>query len=258
MPSTRYNLGRRAPSDDEHVLNYPFAAATPETVERVLKLPHWHRSHIQAQTSSCVGHASVMERAIANTAQNIREQLARPWTRRYDPMSLWESAKAIDEWPDTNPGDNEGTSVRAAYDVLRTTGPRRVRTMRLSSTGIPKPVGLKEPVVADGIVANRWARTVDEIRAAIARGNAVTIGTAWYSGMSVPEKVGRDYWIARDVQRLGRMEGGHATCLYGASDRRQAFRLKNNWDAWPLVWLPYSFMDRLLREDGEAVLVTDR
>jgi hypothetical protein len=35
--------------------------------------------------------------------------------------------------------------------------------------------------------------------------------------------------------------------------------VKNSWGrAYPLVWLPYAAMERLLKEDGEATLVTDR
>jgi hypothetical protein len=48
-------------------------------------------------------------------------------------------------------------------------------------------------------------------------------------------------------------------CVYGASDRRQAFAVKNSWGrSYPLAWLPYEVMVELLREDGEATVITDR
>jgi hypothetical protein len=43
------------------------------------------------------------------------------------------------------------------------------------------------------------------------------------------------------------------------SDRRQAVRLVNTWGlSYPYVWIPYRVVDRLIDEDGEAALVTDR
>jgi hypothetical protein len=68
---------------------------------------------------------------------------------KYDPTWLWNQAKIVDEWPETNPGDDEGTSVRAAMDVLRTQGPLR-----------PKA---KAPKLQDGIDANSWATKIDDL-----------------------------------------------------------------------------------------------
>src|SRR4051794_26720201 len=42
--------------------------------------------------------------------------------RRYFARWLWDRAKQVDQWPDTNPGDDNGTSVHAAMDVLRNAG----------------------------------------------------------------------------------------------------------------------------------------
>src|SRR4051794_9044740 len=89
-------LGRLVPNDDEHIRKYPFAAVAPATVEKTMKLPWWHWSHDQGREGSCVGHGIVMERAIVNSAQVGQ-------SRRYDPIGLWNSAKQIDEWPETNP-----------------------------------------------------------------------------------------------------------------------------------------------------------
>ena len=48
-------------------------------------------------------------------------------------------------------------------------------------------------------------------------------------------------------------------CLYGASDERQAFKLKNSWGPeYPLVWMPYDTLQRLIDEHGEVAIVTDR
>jgi hypothetical protein len=244
-------LGRLVPDDDEHIRNFPFAVGSPLVVNKTLRLPWWHWSHDQGAEGSCVGHGVVMERAIVNSAQVGQ-------SRRYDPIELWNEAKKVDEWPETNPGDDNGTSVRAAYDVCRDDGICRVKGMKLVD-GVPVPVGSSPISRIEGVTTNRWARTSDEMRAAFvaAQPTPVVIGVNWYSNFDAPVNVGAEKWIGRSD--LGRIRGGHCVCIYGASDKRQAFRVKNSWGRdYPLVWLPYTVMDRLLAEDGEAALVVDR
>lgn len=259
-----FPLGRKTPNDFAHVEKFPLrtvAAVAPTlVVERTLALPYWHWTHDQGNEGSCVGHGVAMERAITNGAQNKLAHVLRA-TRRYDPIDIWNEAKKVDDWPDTNPGDENGTSVRAGYDVMRDRGPRRVRSMRFGGQyGVPTPVGEGDPLVAEGAVVNRWATTVDEMRQAISDGAPVTIGVTWYSGFDPQglEQRGRDWWITSAATNTS-VRGGHCVCLYGASDRRQAFKLKNSWGrGYPLVWLPYSVMEILLADDGEAAVVTDR
>lgn len=246
-------LGRREPTDFKHVDKYPYAAVAPATatvVEKVLTLPSWHWSHDQGSEGACVGFGSSMMMAVINTAERKLAKV-KPIAIRYDAWWLWDSAKAVDEWPDTNPGDSNGTSVRAACDVLRVSG--HVKVLNSSDTRSADP----KPDAASGISANRWATTVDEMRTAIAGGFPVAIGVNWYTNFDTPVKKGADYWVGQSD--LGSIRGGHCVCVYGASDKRQAFRVKNSWGkSYPLIWLPYSSMSRLLSETGEAALVTDR
>lgn len=72
--------------------------------------------------------------------------------RRYDPYHLYLEAQKIDAWGGE---EYEGSSVRAALDVARTTGPRPI--VRGSS---------RPPSAADGIQANRWARDAQDFAAA--------------------------------------------------------------------------------------------
>lgn len=197
-----------------------------------------------------------MERSITNTAQNRLARAVRPG-RRYDPIDLWRNAKVIDEWPETRFEDQQGTSVRAAYDVARDRGLSRVKAMTVLS-GSPTPEGAEPVDVAHGIATNRWATTVDEVRTAISQGLPCAIGVNWYSGFDDPTvKPNGEAWIGEND--IGNVRGGHAVCIYGASDRRQAVRIKNSWgDSYPLVWMPYTTLQRLISEDGEIALVTDR
>lgn len=206
---------------------------------------------------NCVGHGVAMERAITNTSQNKMLNIKGWKTRRYDPISIWNGAKIIDEWEDTNPGDSNGTSVNAAYRHIHKNGIVRVKRM-IMKDNVPIPYGSYPPSKKDSIASYKWATTVDQIRIAIHNGVPVTIGVNWHRSFSNPEKSsgGNEYWIG--VGDLGPIEGGHSVCIYGASDRRQAFRVKNNWLNYPLVWLPYKVVGDLLEQYGEAALVIDR
>lgn len=242
-------LGRRTPENFDHVEKYPFSAVQPLTavsVNRSLRLPSFHSTWDQGREGACVGYGTSMMMSILNEGQ-ARASVTKPYTHRYDPRWLWNQAKIVDEWSDTNPGDDNGTSVSAACDVLRTKGHVRV------SYGKDQPVSLTE-----GIVTNRWAGSVDEVRTAISMGIPCSIGVNWYSNFDNPQidSSGR-YWIGKG--NLGSIRGGHCVTVYGAWDKYQAVRIKNSWGgAYPLVWMPYSTLQRLINEQGECTLVTDR
>ena len=249
-------LDRRPPKDREHERKYPFklqAGATISPFEKILDVEFIRREHRdeydQGREGACVGFSQSIMMSILNR-------------RMYDARWLYAQAQQIDEWPETPP--EEGTSLRAAFDILRTKGHCRVYA------GQTKP-----PSMSDGIAANRWTTYVDEIRGAILMGIPVNLGINWYRQFSNPEQRPRlddngrqirefgilryDWWIGAG-QFWGRVDGGHAITIVGNSDRRQAFGLMNSWgDSYPfIVWLPYAAMERLFAEDGEAGIVTDR
>lgn len=230
-------LGRLIPTDWKHIEKYPYETVCPKTVavaERTLRLPNFHERYNQKSESACVGFASSWMMSVLNK-------------KLYDAIWLWEQAKHIDEWPWTNPGDNNGTSVRAAMDVLRTVG--HVPVIRNKE---------RKPFLEDGIHRNRWAVRVDQIRTAIVTGTPVVFGINWYTNFNSPEKIEGRYWIGHGIQ--GTYIGGHAVCIYAVSDRLQAVGIVNSWGKLypPLVWMPYKTVETLLAEYAEAALVTDR
>lgn len=229
-------LGRLVPSDTVHIERYPYSAVAPQTVEhveRTLKLPRYRSLYDQGREGACVGFGSSWMMSILNR-------------RFYDARWLWDRAKECDEWEFTNPGDNNGTSVRAAMDVLRKVGHCRVFRHKTHP-----------PALVEGILVNRWATTVDQIRTCIASGIPVAIGVNWYRNFDQPVQKGRSFWIGE--YDLGFVRGGHAVCIYRASDRLQAVGIVNNWGTlYPLVLMPYETLQRLLDENGEATMVTDR
>lgn len=247
-------LGRRQPTDRKHIAKYPLRALNqviPDKVEKRMRLPYWHWSHDQGTEGACVGFALSMMMAMLNENQ-ARSKKTPPYVHKYNSRWLWNEAKKIDEWEDTKPDDDNGTSIRAGCDVLRDIGHQLIR----------RKVNY-EADLEQGIKTNRWATTVDEIRCSISLGIPVVLGIDWHSNFDTPKAKlivkNNEYWIGEGD--LGRIRGGHAICLYGASDRRQAFALKNSWGReYPLVWIPYKVVEELIKasREGEACLVTDR
>jgi hypothetical protein len=236
-------LGRRTPADWEHLEKWPLAALPAEEQPRgvpvvlgvnwytafdapvkigsrwwvgrgslgsirgghcicvpspaQLDLYTWWDFYDQGHEGACVGFGSSRAMSLLNR-------------RRYDARWLWDRAKAQDDWPDTNPGDDEGTSVRAAMDVLRGWG--HVRWQHQYEGRTWQQRADEPPRLADGIAANRWAATTDEVIAAL--------GAYRYDACPFLNSWGRGY--------------PHKT------------------------WMPWETLQRLLTEDGEAALVTDR
>jgi hypothetical protein len=81
---------------------------------------------------------------------------------------LWDRAKEIDYWDDTNPGDDEGTSVKHAADILRTKGHVRwsytYDYMNTDGEGGDWVARAKlTPAYSEGIAANRWITSMDDL-----------------------------------------------------------------------------------------------
>lgn len=148
----------------------------------------WWDFYNQGDTSACTGYSGSRMMSLLNR-------------KRYDPLWLYHEAQKRDGF---NHSGDDGSTVRAACDVLRLEG--------------DKPVyGPYEarPVLADGIAANRWATSASQVQAALQN---------------------------------------------PAGDKRDAVVLINSWgrDYPHRVYLHLEVVDRLLSEQGEACLVTDR
>lgn len=244
-------LGRIVPPDFDHVKKYALSdVQVPEVfvVEKTLILPIWHTQHNQGKEGACVGFGTTMMLTILNLHQCLMQGDKTAYIR-YNPWWLWDRAKETDEFPDTNPGDDNGTTVRAACEVLKTQG-----HVVWENEADPKSFDTAEAL--SGISAYRWAQSIDEVRQCINENIPVAIGVNWYKNFDTPEYIDGEYWIGKGD--LGIIRGGHCVCIYGASDQRQAVRIKNSWGPeYPEVWMPYSTLDRLLKEDGEVVVISD-
>lgn len=232
-----HGLGRK-PSEKAfpRLLSAPQAVAV--TVNRRLDLPYQYRERYdQGSEGACVGFAWSWAMSILNR-------------RFYAARKLYLEAQFHDPWPDTPP--EEGTSVYAGGYVLQTQGHWRY------ARGVTWPIALFE-----GIASMRTARTVDEMRIAIASGVPVVLGINWYTNFDWPQwgdfgAGGHRWWIGRSID-LGMIRGGHAICCFGARDDIEAFSLVNSWGHdYPVVNIPYATVQRLIDEDGEAIVPVDR
>lgn len=251
---TNGGLGRRVPEDWTHVDKHRLRAApTTAVVNHSLKLPDMRRyfaAYDQGQEGACVGFGSSWAMTLLNRVM-------------YSAHTLYTKAQAVDEWADTPPA--EGTSVRAAMDVLRTVGHWRLVYDRKANEHVILPADVEH-----GIEANKWATTVDEARTCISQNVPVVTGFNWYENFNHPtwDPKTKRWWIGKG--ELGRVRGGHCTCHFAALDKYDAFAMLNNWGApviasdhtlvegYPVVLMPYETFERLLREDGEVTVITDR
>src|ERR1044072_8760996 len=162
----------------------------------------WWQWYDQGAEGACVGFGSSPMMSIYNN-------------RRYYARWLWDHAKMIDEWNDTNPGDDNGTSVHAAFDVLRTQGHVHFTESRWYEWDVQGNYKLRDalkPNPAEGISANRWMTDANDV-----------LDVLGYSGV------------------------GYVDIL-------------NSWGVYypHLVRMPVDVLQRLINEDGEAGVATDR
>jgi hypothetical protein len=241
-------LGRRAPSDDEHIRKFPLTARILETVgptagvlginwypefDHPFKLSdgHWYVNAPSARSQPRGGHCvAIKPRGVSDDTgwwdfynqgyegACVGFGCSRVMTlmnrRRYFARWLWDRAKATDEWPETNPGDDEGTSVRAALNILLKNGHVRwLNTAEQQAADADWHLRTNlAPAIGEGVAAYRWATSVEDMRQAVGYGDKqyLDILNSW----------GRDY--------------PH------------------------LVRFPLDALERVFREDGEFAIPTDR
>ncbi len=126
---------------------------------------------------------------------------------------LWDRSKEIDQWPDTNPGDGNGTSVRSAGDVLAKSGHVDWSDEHADDDHTERDD--YRPAADNGITRFRWARSVDEVHAVLGNARADELGAVPFLN-----SWGRNY--------------PHRT------------------------WMPDDVLDRLMQEEGEIAIPTDR
>lgn len=232
-------FGRLIPPDMGHIDKYPIrnlGFEVPKTIEFSFDLPNLFEQYDQGNLGACIGYSASWMQSIYN----------RPPVQLYDAVWLYHRAQLTDGDPDTSPEADNGTTVRAAFNVLRREGHRQI------ANGASLPADKK-----DGITSYYWCRSVDDIRSAFSKKRVVVFGIDWYSSFMNPTVYKDEIWIGRK-RNWGQILGGHAICCHAVSDKRQAVRLINSWGlAYPPVWLGYKSVERLMSNFGEAVVSID-
>jgi hypothetical protein len=163
----------------------------------------WWNFYDQGSEGACVGFGWSRCMTILNKGQ------------QYTAWWLWDRAKEIDQWSDTNPGDSQGTSVRAAAEILGKSGHVDWKPAYAKDDHLARAKYRAD--VTDGIrKVYRWATSVTQVHDALANPRADALG-------AVP--------------------------------------ILNSWgkDGYPhRVWLPDDVLERLIQEDGEIAIPTDR
>jgi hypothetical protein len=161
----------------------------------------WWDFYNQGREGACVGFGWSRCMTMLNQA------------KAYAPRWLWDRSKESDQWPETNPGDNEGTSVRSAGDVLKSLGHVPWEDEHADDDHTERAGYV--PGLDEGIATFRWAQSVDEVHAVLGNDRADELGAIPFLN-----SWGRDY--------------PHR------------------------AWMPDEVFDRLMAEDGEVAIPTDR
>jgi hypothetical protein len=171
-----------------------------EVVRLLQDSQSWWDFYDQGREGACVGFGCSRMMSLLNR-------------KRYDARWLWDWAKSTDEWPETNPGDDNGTSVRAAAQVLKALGDVVWDPSYANDDWHAREA--YKPDVAEGIKAFRWAKSVDDVHSVLANPRADELG-------AVP--------------------------------------LLNSWGpGYPhRTYLPDAVLAKLIEEDGEIAVPTDR
>lgn len=218
MTSELAGLGR-LPQHDARNRQY---AMPRKTVPVEIRRRMWNAGDVldQGDTPQCVGYAGWGWLAGGPTTN-------RP---AFSPSQLYHWAQERDEWPGT---DYDGTSTLGLMKVLRDKG-----------------------YISEYV----WAFDAETLVSWVLTTGPVLVGTWWYLDMANPP-----YGF---LEARGENLGGHEWRIVGADrdklcpdDTWGACRMVNSWGrGWGdkgRAWVSFNTLDRLIKEDGEAVTATE-
>ncbi len=223
----RFEYGRmwgRLPEFDERSRSYPVRGVLFSEGEPI-KAKTWRRprAYDQGATSSCVGQSVL---GLVNSQPSTGRV---PYRTRCGlaALRLYDVAQELDEWPGKEP-DYYGTSVLAGVKALVSF------------------IGERHTY--------RWCFGLSDVLRTLSYVGPVVIGVNWYESMM--------YTDARGLVKIEnqRIAGGHAVELIGVDPKRSEVIGMNSWGpTWGFngrFRLGYETLSQLLREDGEAVVLT--
>lgn len=116
---------------------------------RVTDWTAWWDFYDQGAEGACVGFGCSRVMTLMNR-------------KAYEGRWLWDRAKERDGWSDTNPGDDNGTSVDAGMKVLRDIGHVAWRSAYAADDMDVAARRTRIANPAEGLQATRWIRSIDD------------------------------------------------------------------------------------------------
>lgn len=175
----------------------------------------------QGEEGACVGHGWAHELA----ARPVKV----PGIDNDFAYRLYREAQAIDAWPETGEGGEDGTSVLAGAQVLKARGVIPAYRWNFDGAiGLALAVGYKGPAV---------------------------LGIDWREGMSDTDAKGF-------IHATGQVMGGHAIVCHAVNVKQRYFTFQNSWGSgWGVQGrckLSFDDMDALLASRGECCIPVKR
>jgi len=216
----------RIPNPDERSRNYSVYAAAPsrEIISRVW-LTHGYLD--QGQEGACTGFA-VTNGLLAEPHMGSLDVFTNEFARE----KIYYEAQKVDRFPG---GEYPGAKPR------------------MGGTGVVDSV--KQAHKQGYIESYRSSFSFNEFLVGLSYYGPAVIGVNWYEGMYNTDHHGM-------IKISGRVSGGHSVLVCGVNIHSQVFRIKNSWGKlWGvdgLCLISFSDMERLLKEDGEAIFMVKR
>jgi len=197
----------------------------------------------QGQLGSCVGFAVAAMKEWQESTEHLEEVAEGKDDHRdgkvYDYSEQWiyYNCKAIDPWP-----DEEGTSIRYAFSILRNKGVPTESAWPYSDVEIGEPQSWSYLIArwASGGSYFRIASPEELVQTLIENGPCV-IGIYCFYEIFYPRNGIVDY--PEDPQMW---YGGHAICITGWDPITRMFTFKNSWSKYwgdgGYGYLPYEFI----------------
>lgn len=214
----------RIPFFDERSRNFPIRSVNTGKTPRsyTWRCNEWFDQGVEG---ACVGFALGHEAA-------ARPSEVQGLGYKFLVEGVYHEAQKIDPWEGGSyPGAvpfYEGTSVLAGVKVMHKKG---------------------------FFESYRWAFNIDDLIMGIGHNGPAVLGINWYEGMYDTDSKGF-------VHVSGRIMGGHAILARAVNIKKEYITLRNSWGkSWGIngdCYISFTDMDRLLREDGEAVFMLNR
>ena len=213
-------LGRLRQVDARNAKYQMPKLSVPGEVRRKL----WHAGTVldQKDTPQCVGYSGWQWLASGPTTNKPP----------FSPTDLYHWAQDNDEWPGS---DYEGSSTLGLMKALKSRG-----------------------YIGEYV----WALDAETVAAWVLSRGPTVVGTNWFNDMFTPDKEGF-------LEAAGQNVGGHEWTVIGFDRDKKwkhtgevgAFRMVNSWGkGWGdggRAWVSLKTLDRLIKDQGEAVTATE-